>query len=165
MARIPSRNTAPEKKIRSLLHRAGFRFRLHDRKLPGTPDIVLPRWNAVIEVHGCFWHAHDCHFFKRPAQNAGKWATKHAVNRARDQRTAKKLKDLGKRHLVVWQCAIEGKERLEPAELSSRIAEWIRGGSGGMEIRGRSKGPAESPGGADNASLGPDTQVVAKLLE
>jgi DNA mismatch endonuclease (patch repair protein) len=136
MARIPSKNTGPERKVRSLLHRAGFRFRLHRRDLPGTPDIVLPRWKAVIEVQGCFWHAHDCHLFVRPAQNSRYWSEKHATNRARDERTAGALKTLGWRRLVVWECAIEGRERLDEGELSSRIAEWIRGRQEAMEMRG-----------------------------
>lgn len=137
MARIRSKNTGPERKIRSLLHRAGFRFRLHRRDLPGTPDIVLPRWNAVIEVQGCFWHGHDCHLFVRPAQNSRFWSEKHCINRARDKRTARELSALGWRRLVIWECAIKGKERLEEADLLSRIGEWIRGSEVEAEIAGQ----------------------------
>lgn len=137
MSRIPSKNTGPETKIRSLLHRAGFRFRLHRRDLPGTPDIVLPRWRAVIEVQGCFWHAHDCHLFVRPEQNSQFWSEKHAKNRARDERSARELRALGWRRLVVWECAIEGRERLDEADLDSLIGKWIRSSHIEAEIRGR----------------------------
>jgi DNA mismatch endonuclease (patch repair protein) len=136
MARIRSKNTGPERKIRCLLHRAGFRFRLHRRDLPGTPDIVLPRWNAVIEVQGCFWHAHNCHLFVRPAQNSRFWSEKHEANRVRDERSAKELKARGWRRLVVWECAIEGKQRLEEADLSAKLEQWIRGREFEMEIQG-----------------------------
>jgi DNA mismatch endonuclease (patch repair protein) len=97
---------------------------------------VLPRWKAVIEVQGCFWHAHHCHLFVRPVQNANFWSEKHAANRARDEQTAMELRSLGWRRLVVWECAIEGKERLDEADLSSRIGKWIRGSQSEMEIGG-----------------------------
>ena len=84
MASIPSKNTAPEVFVRRLLHSRGFRFRIHDKKLPGKPDIVLQRHRAVILVNGCFWHGHDCHIFKIPKKNPKFWIQKIAKNQERD---------------------------------------------------------------------------------
>jgi DNA mismatch endonuclease (patch repair protein) len=139
MSRIPSKNTGPEMKVRRMLHEAGFRYRLHRRDLPGTPDIVLPKWNAVIEVQGCFWHAHDCHLFVRPEQNSAFWSEKHEKNRSRDERNARRLAELGWRRLIVWECAVEGRDRLEGAELMLRLVNWIQGGAAEGQIRGEGR--------------------------
>lgn len=136
MAAIRGRNTRPEMIVRQLLHAAGFRYRLHSKDLPGRPDLSLPKWNAVIEVHGCFFHAHDCHLFKSPSDNAEFWTNKLAGNVERDSRNARATADLGIRRLVVWQCALTGKTRLEPNELVSRIAAWMRGSEFTGEVRG-----------------------------
>lgn len=137
MAAIRSANTGPEMIVRRLLHREGYRFRLHDRKLPGTPDLTLAKWNAVIEVHGCFFHLHDCHLFSQPSgDSADFWARKLETNAARDRRNANDLTALGKRRLIVWQCSVTGKTRLSHEELISRIGEWLRGSAATGEIRG-----------------------------
>ncbi|WP_373926463.1 very short patch repair endonuclease [Paludisphaera borealis] len=104
MSRIRAKNTLPEVRVRSALHRLGFRFRLHRKDLPGKPDIVLPRWKTVIHVHGCFWHGHDCREGHIPKTNSGYWVPKLAKNRQRDVDNAEKLKTLGWRSIVIWEC-------------------------------------------------------------
>ena len=137
MAAIRSANTAPELIIRRLLHGAGFRYRLHRKNLPGMPDLTLKKWNALIEVHGCFFHAHHCHLVrKRPAANAAFWQKKLGSNVERDRRNAEAAAAQGWRRLVIWQCAITGKTRLDRGELLSRISDWLRGTESSGEIRG-----------------------------
>ena len=127
MAAIRSRNTKPEMIVRRMLHGAGYRYRLHRRDLPGKPDITLTKWNAVIEVHGCFFHAHDCHLVrKRPAENAEFWEQKLSANVARDRRNADNVAAIGWRRLVIWQCAISGKDRLGQDHLLDRIEAWLK---------------------------------------
>lgn len=107
MSAIRGRNTAPEMAVRRALHRAGYRFRLHGRHLPGRPDIILPRHGLVILVHGCFWHGHrSCAFFKLPRTRARFWRTKIASNIKRDVKTVRQLRESGWRVLVVWECAL-----------------------------------------------------------
>jgi len=106
MAGIKGRDTKPERVVRSWLHQAGFRFRLHRRDLPGSPDIVLPRWNAVIFVHGCFWHRHPgCAKASTPRTRARFWHDKFAGNIERDRRNILALRRLGWRVKVVWECS------------------------------------------------------------
>ena len=137
MAAIGPRNTKPEMIVRRLLHAAGFRFRLHRKDLPGKPDLTLKRWQAVIEVHGCFFHAHDCHLCKKlPSDNAEFWADKLSGNAARDRRNAHDVAALGWRRLVIWQCAITGRARLDRADLLGRITTWLRGSDISGEIIG-----------------------------
>jgi DNA mismatch endonuclease (patch repair protein) len=107
MAGIKGRDTKPERVVRSHLHQAGFRFRLHRRDLPGSPDIVIPRWNAVIFVHGCFWHRHPgCSKASTPRTRARFWNAKFAGNIERDRRNLLALRRLGWRVKVVWECSI-----------------------------------------------------------
>jgi DNA mismatch endonuclease (patch repair protein) len=108
MAGIRGRNTKPELAVRSHLHRAGLRFRLHVRHLPGTPDIVLPRWHSVVLVHGCFWHRHrGCRFATTPATRADFWLTKLEGNAKRDTEQQRELKRQGWRVFVVWECELQ----------------------------------------------------------
>ncbi|HEY2359723.1 MAG TPA: very short patch repair endonuclease [Candidatus Angelobacter sp.] len=107
MARIHGKDTAPELTVRSLLHRMGYRFRLHRKDLPGRPDIVLPKHRAVIFVHGCFWHGHTCKRGARPTSNAAFWEKKITDNCERDKNAFKKLKSMDWRVLVLWQCQIQ----------------------------------------------------------
>jgi len=114
MARIRGTNTKPELLVRSALHRAGLRFRLHARGLPGRPDIVLARHRVVIFVHGCFWHRHGCALSGEPRTRRGFWLGKFDRNVARDARNARALRRLGWRVLTVWECALRtqaGRER------------------------------------------------------
>lgn len=105
MAGIRGRNTKPELAVRQFLHRAGLRYRLHDRRLPGRPDLVFPKHRVVVEVRGCFWHQHPgCRFAYMPKSNQRFWAAKLAANVARDQMNAAALKALGWRVIVVWEC-------------------------------------------------------------
>lgn len=137
MAAIRSANTKPELIVRKLLHGAGYRYRLHRRDLPGTPDLTLRKWNALIEVHGCFFHAHDCHLVKRrPVDNAEFWERKLTANVDRELRNAQASVALGWRRLVIWQCAITGRSRLNQNKLLSRIADWLSGTDASGEIRG-----------------------------
>lgn len=137
MAAIRSTNTRPELIVRRLLHAAGFRYGLHRRNLPGKPDLTLPKWNALIEVHGCFFHAHDCHLVKKPpSENAQFWEQKLSGNAERDRRNAEAVATLGWRRLVIWQCAITGRTRLDTDDLRSRISDWLRGSDTTGEIRG-----------------------------
>ena len=123
MSRIKGRDTAPEMKLRSLLHRAGFRFRLHERKLPGRPDIVLPKYHATIFVHGCFWHRHKgCSNTTTPSTRADFWAAKFAGNVARDHANADRLADLGWQVIIVWECEL----KKDPAGVLTSITRALR---------------------------------------
>lgn len=107
MARVKGRDTTPEKRVRSLLHALGYRFRLHRKDLPGKPDIVLPKHRTVIFVHGCFWHGHRyCRRAKRPSTNPEFWNRKIDATIRRDRRTSRRLRLLGWRVMIVWQCRI-----------------------------------------------------------
>lgn len=106
MARIRSKDTKPEMAVRRMLHALGYRYVLHDRRLPGSPDLVFPARHKAVFVHGCFWHGHDCGRGFRPKTNAAFWATKIEGNIARNLRQAVALRSLGWRTLVVWECAI-----------------------------------------------------------
>ena len=113
MSRIKSRDTEPELIVRSMLHRAGFRFRLHRKDLPGKPDIVLPKYNTVVFVHGCFWHRHeDCRFAYMPKSRKAFWRKKFKENKERDQRHSKELAALGWKVIVVWECEMKNNEAL-----------------------------------------------------
>ena len=124
MAAIRGRNTKPEMTMRSLLHRAGFRFRLHSSALPGKPDMVLPRYRAAIFVHGCFWHQHGCTNSVMPKTRRLFWKTKLDSNCERDQRNARALRRLGWRVITVWECRVRGDAHRE----ATRVAKLLRGG-------------------------------------
>lgn len=113
MSRIRSKNTRPELAVRSILHRLGYRFRLHRKDLPGRPDIVLPKHRKIILVQGCFWHGHTCRLASKPKSNEGYWSTKIAGNRARDARTLKALAEQGWTVLELWECEVRRFEGLE----------------------------------------------------
>lgn len=125
MRAIRGKDTRPELIVRSGLHRRGFRFRLHDPTLPGKPDMKLPKFNAVIEVRGCFWHLHECRFFKWPSTRPGFWRKKLEANRGRDQRTMNLLKSEGFRVLEIWECALREKSDAEINRLLDLTAEWL----------------------------------------
>ncbi len=136
MSGIRGTNTKPELLLRKGLHALGFRFRLNDRSLPGKPDIVLPRYKAVIFAHGCFWHGHDCHLFKWPSTRPEFWQAKIARNRAVDERTDAALTEAGWRQAIVWECALKGKTRLPLEDVIQSCAEWLRSDRPRLEIRG-----------------------------
>ena len=113
MAKIKGKNTGPERAVRALLHRAGYRFRIHVRTLPGTPDIVLPRHRAIVFVHGCFWHRHPkCKTASTPKSHRKFWADKFARNVANDRKHGRQLRRLGWRVLTVWECQLRHPERV-----------------------------------------------------
>lgn len=126
MSRIRGRNTKPEMTLRCGLHALGFRFRLHRRDLPGRPDLVFTSRRAVIFVHGCFWHGHDCPMCRLPATRPEFWAGKIAGNRRRDQRAVYELRAAGWRVLVVWECALRGPARLPDGAVLARAAAFLR---------------------------------------
>lgn len=120
MAAIRGRDTSPELIVRSWLHRAGLRYRLHDRSLPGSPDIVLPRWGAVVFVHGCFWHRHrGCRYATNPATRRTFWEAKFASNIERDERNRRALRSLGWRVRTVWECSLNARQL-------DGLVRWIR---------------------------------------
>ena len=136
MSGIRGKNTNPEIIIRKGLHRLGFRFRLHSDRVPGKPDLVLPRYKAAVFVHGCFWHGHCCHLFKMPSTRPEFWRAKIARNIERDREVRTALQQQGWRRLVIWECALKGKWRLDRDALLMRAAEWIRSGVAEAEIAG-----------------------------
>lgn len=135
MSGIRGRNTKPEILVRSLLHRQGFRFRLHVRELPGKPDIVLPRYHAAIFVHGCFWHGHDCPLFRMPGTRADFWRDKIGRNQTNDQKAKSALLAAGWRVGVVWECAIRGPGK-NIESVARRLGEWLRSEEKETEARG-----------------------------
>ena len=123
MAGIRGKDTKPELVIRSALHRRGLRFKLHDTSLPGRPDLVFPKFRAVIFVQGCFWHLHACEYFKWPASNKLFWRSKLIANAKRDTRTMEVLIGQGWRVCLVWECALR---KGDTFKISERISKWIR---------------------------------------
>lgn len=138
MAGIRGKDTKPELMIRKGLHAAGFRFRLHSRDVPGHPDLVLPKYRAVIFVNGCFWHGHDCHLFRMPATRQEFWQAKIRRNIERDAEVRKELSALGWRCLTVWECALKGRTRRSADEVVSACRAWIAGDKPVGTIEGRS---------------------------
>jgi DNA mismatch endonuclease (patch repair protein) len=124
MSRIRGRDTAPERQLRSLLHRAGFRFRLHDRKLSGRPDIVLPKYRTAIFVHGCFWHRHSgCRNATTPSTRPEFWREKFEANVRRDESNRAALEDAGWKVLIVWECALKSNAEGVLATVCSQLRE------------------------------------------
>jgi DNA mismatch endonuclease (patch repair protein) len=120
MSRIPGKDTTPEMIVRKYLHALGFRYRLHDKNLPGTPDIVLPKYRTVIFVHGCFWHRHHgCRYATVPKSNVAFWARKFELNVSRDKRNISALRRAGWRCLTIWGCETEAPGKL--ARLAKRM--------------------------------------------
>lgn len=112
MSRIGPANTGPEIAVRSILHGLGYRFRLHRRDLPGTPDIVLPRFGTVVFVHGCFWHGHGCKKGRMPKSRTEYWGPKIEANRVRDAKKRRQLRALGWRVMTVRECEIRDSDKL-----------------------------------------------------
>jgi len=134
MSGIRGKNTKPEILIRSLLHRRGYRFRIHDRKLPGKPDIVLPKYRAVIFINGCFWHGHKCNLFKMPSTRTEFWENKINTNRLNDERSIRALQAEGWRIAIVWECAMKGPKKKDETCIIDSISIWLRGENKNLEI-------------------------------
>lgn len=124
MSRIRSRDTGPERQLRSMLHRAGFRFRLNDRRLPGSPDIVLKKRRAVILVHGCYWHRHsECRNATTPSTRTDFWTSKFDATVERDKRNVEALRELGLRVIIVWECDLKKHPDSVMSKIRSKLQE------------------------------------------
>lgn len=124
MSHVRNKSTAPEIQLRSMLHRAGYRFRIGVKNLPGKPDIVLAKYKTVIFVNGCFWHGHNCKRGHLPATNTQFWNEKIRKNIKRDERVAGELAELGWHVLVVWQCELKPANQVA---LMQKIEEYLSG--------------------------------------
>lgn len=136
MSAIKGKDTQPELLIRKALHASGYRYRLHDKKLPGKPDLVFLKYKAVIQINGCFWHGHDCHLFKWPKTRQDFWKEKIGKNITNDVKNQEKLNILGWRVLVLWECAVKGRTRLPFDDVLIGISKWLLDAEGNLEIRG-----------------------------
>lgn len=145
MAGIRGKDTKPEIIIRRGLHAVGFRYRLHERKLPGKPDLVFPAREAVIFVHGCFWHGHACHLFKWPSTREEFWKAKITRNRENDEKHSIALAEAGWRQAIVWECSLKGKTRLPDGASVELLADWLRSDRASIEIGGQ-----DTPGRGKN---------------
>lgn len=122
MRAIRSKDMLPEMAVRSLVHRLGYRYRLHRKDLPGKPDLVFAPRRKVIFVHGCFWHSHDCKYAHTPKSNLGYWMPKLARNQARDKKSIEALTAEGWKTLVIWEC-----ETKDEASLKTRLKKFLDG--------------------------------------
>ena len=139
MSRVKGKNTRQEVEIRKRLFALGFRYRLHVKKLPGTPDIVLPKYKAVIFIHGCFWHVHNCSLFRWPASKKAFWKKKLSANKKRDVENIESLKKLGWRILVIWECSFRGAGKKREKEINTivkKTGKWLNFGKVSSEIKG-----------------------------
>lgn len=141
MAGIKGADTQPELVIRKALHSMGFRYRLHVKKLPGKPDLVFPKYKAIVLINGCFWHGHECHLFKWPRSRPQFWREKIGANQARDSRNMAFYLAAGWRVLVIWECALKGKRRIPLDELITAVAGWLEAGADCVELSGESLTP------------------------
>lgn len=124
MARIRSKDTKPELAVRRALHGLGYRFRLHDPRLPGRPDIVLSRHRLIIEVKGCFWHGHRCLKGRMPVGNRAYWAQKIGGNKIRERRNARRLRAMGWRVKAIWECEVR---RRSNDQLAAKLRKLFAG--------------------------------------
>ena len=139
MAGIRSKDTRHELEIRKKLFALGFRYRLHDNNLPGKPDIILPRYRAVIFIHGCFWHVHDCVLFKWPSSRIEFWQKKLLRNKEKDHLTIAALKNMGWRISIIWECSFRGAGKKREKEIDwivTKVAKWLYSRKKYCELRG-----------------------------
>jgi DNA mismatch endonuclease (patch repair protein) len=136
MSGIRGRDTKPELVLRKGLHALGLRYRISPKDVPGKPDMVFPKYHAVILAHGCFWHGHDCHLFRWPSSRREFWRAKITRNRERDREVREQLASAGWRMLTVWECALKGRTRRPAGEVVSACAGWLASGEPAGEIRG-----------------------------
>ena len=138
MSRIRGKNTKPEILVRKGLHARGFRFRLHNKKLPGSPDIILPKYGVAIMVNGCFWHGHKgCRYATKPKTNIEFWEAKIARNRHRDEVTTAHLEALGWTVITIWECELRANSQLD--DRLNTLAEEIRRAYEAKRIKDRDK--------------------------
>lgn len=134
MSGIRGKNTNPEVSIRRALHAKGFRFRLHAKHLPGKPDLLLPKYNAAVFVHGCFWHGHACRYFRVPQTRPEFWLDKIGKNQIRDANQEEALRAIGWRVLIVWECAVRSMKKEKSPLLIDQVANWLISGSEYLQI-------------------------------
>jgi DNA mismatch endonuclease (patch repair protein) len=127
MSGIGGKNTKPELVVRRELHCRGFRFKLHDKRLPGKPDLVLPKYRAVIFVNGCFWHGHECSLFKWPKSRPNFWREKICSNRSRDRENIDQCLALGWRVLTIFECSIKGRKQQGVDQTIEQTVKWLLG--------------------------------------
>ena len=127
MAGIRHKDTKPEMLVRRSIHDRGFRFRLHRKDLPGKPDLYFPKYRAAVFINGCFWHGHDCKFFKLPKTNTDFWRTKIEGNRERDRVNLEKLEDRNIRYSTIWECATRLPCEQFQSEMDN-LAAWLKSG-------------------------------------
>ncbi|MBP6582399.1 MAG: DNA mismatch endonuclease Vsr [Chromatiaceae bacterium] len=120
MSSVGSKDTGPELEVRKILHKLGYRYRLHNRELPGSPDIVFQQRKKAIFIHGCFWHGHSCKYGRLPKSNKEYWGPKIKVNRERDERNLRKLEEVGWAAMVIWQCELR-----EIEDVKTRLFSFI----------------------------------------
>jgi DNA mismatch endonuclease (patch repair protein) len=136
MSGIKGKDTKPELLVRKGLHKLGFRYKLHSRKLPGKPDLVFSKYNAVLFVNGCFWHMHTCHLFKMPSSRIPFWKKKLNRNMELDAKALAELKKRNIRVCIIWECALKGKHRLELASVLQSCSDWLESENSYLEIKG-----------------------------
>lgn len=139
MSRIRARDTRLEVWLRKQLFAKGFRYRIHVSTLPGRPDIVFPKYKAVVLVHGCFWHGHDCNLFRMPSTRTSFWRDKIRSNRERDRRNIEALREEDWRVLEIWECSWRGKTRQPPHRLVDQVSDWLKHGNAIDSIEGRTE--------------------------
>ena len=125
MSSVGQKDTGLETMLRAALHKAGLRYRLCDRQLPGSPDLVFPRFGAVIFVHGCYWHSHGCYKSTVPKSRREFWVDKFSANRQRDEHNIALLRESGWRVMIVWECALVGKHALPLNEIKELVRAWL----------------------------------------
>jgi len=143
MSGIRGKDTKPELIIRKILHALGFRYKLHDKQLPGSPDMVFPKYKAVIFVNGCFWHGHNCHLFKWPSSREEFWHNKITRTQEKDKENIEELLQENWRVLQIWECAIKGKERLPTEKIIEKVSFWLKSSQTQLDIRGISNGESK----------------------
>lgn len=134
MRSIKKENTFIEKRINSILVKLDIPFRIHDKTLPGKPDFVIKKYQAIIFTHGCFWHKHNCYLFKVPQTRTTFWLNKIMSNKQHDINVIGELISLGWKILIIWECVIRGREKMSDQLLSERIEEWLCSYSNNAEI-------------------------------
>lgn len=136
MAAVKSGNTVPELSLRKALHANGLRYRLHVPELAGKPDLVFAKHRAVLFVHGCFWHGHDCGACRIPQTRRDYWIAKIGRNMSRDTQTVRTLIKDGWRVATVWECAVRGPRKLSIESVSALVIKWLHSNGSRLEIRG-----------------------------
>ena len=137
MSRIRGKDTKPELVIRKGLHGLGFRYCLHNPRLPGKPDMVFPKYGAIILINGCFWHRHNCHLFKWPKTRVAFWRSKIQSNVARDTKNMRIYRAEGWKVLIIWECALKGRYHRDMWEVIQTAANWLQYDTQCAEIEGR----------------------------